>query len=115
MPCCWLAVDIPLSLVLRGLFGLPGLVIALALVTLLVVIVLMAAVSLRMLALTAAGLARTALIVAALTVVSFGVGEAVLGGFGAAVVGLALYIGALAALRPRGLVEAWRYMRVLHD
>ena len=110
-----LAVDIPLSLVLRALLDLRGLVLALGIVTLLVVVVLMAAVSLRMLALTAAGLARTALIVAALTVVSFGLGEAVLGGFGAAVVGLAVYSGALAVLRPRGLVEAWRYMRVLHD
>jgi hypothetical protein len=38
----------------------------------------------------------------------------VLGGFGAAVAGLVIYVGALALLRPRGLVEAWRYVRVLH-
>ena len=89
---------------------------ALAIVTLLVIVALMAAVSRRMLALTLRRLVRTALFVGALD------GRVVrrsrasfLGGFGAAVVGLVLYVERCAALRPRGLVEAWRYMRVLHD
>jgi hypothetical protein len=37
-----------------------------------------------------------------------------LDGFAAAVVGLVLYVASLALLRPRGLVDAWRYVRVLH-
>jgi putative peptidoglycan lipid II flippase len=109
-----LAVDIPLSLAMRAAFGLHGLVLALAFSTFLVVVAMMAAVSVRMLALTAAGLAKTAALVAALVVGSFGLADLVMDGFAAAVLGLALYVGALAVLRPRGLVEAWSYVRVLH-
>jgi peptidoglycan biosynthesis protein MviN/MurJ (putative lipid II flippase) len=110
-----LAVDIGLSFALRALFDLEGLVLALGASTLLVVAALMAFVSMRMLELTMKGLARTALIVAAITFVCFGVPDLLLGGFGAAVIGLVLYVGALALLRPRGLVDAWRYVRVLHQ
>ena len=109
-----LAVDVPLSLGLRELLGLRGLVLALALATFVVVLALMAAVSLRMLVLTVRGLLRIALVVSTLTVAAFGIPDLVLGGFAAAVLGFALYVGALVALRPRGLVEAWRYVRVLH-
>jgi peptidoglycan biosynthesis protein MviN/MurJ (putative lipid II flippase) len=108
-------VDIPLSLALRGLWGLPGLVIALALATFIVVVVLMAAVSRRMLELTMLGLARTALIVGAIAVVSFGVADLIADGAVSAVLGLVLYAGALLTLRPTGLVAAFRYVRVLHD
>ena len=108
------AVDIPLSLGLRALLGLRGLVLALGLSTFLAIVALMAAVSRRMLVVTATGLLRTALLVAGLTVASFGIAELVTGGFAAAVAGLALYVVGLAALRPRGLVDAWRYVRVLH-
>jgi O-antigen/teichoic acid export membrane protein len=108
------AVDIPLSLGMRELLDLRGLVLALALATFGVVLALMAAVSLRMLALTLRGLVRIALVVTALTVAAFGIPNLVTGGFVAAFVGLVLYVGALAALRPRGLVEAWQYVRVLH-
>jgi hypothetical protein len=110
-----LAVDIPLSLGLRAAFDLRGLVIAMALSIFLVIIVLMAAVSMQMLRLTAFGVVRTALLVAALVVVSFGLASLIAGGFAAAVLGLAIYVSALAILRPRGLVEAWQYMRVLHQ
>jgi peptidoglycan biosynthesis protein MviN/MurJ (putative lipid II flippase) len=110
-----LAVDIPLSLAMRALLGLRGLVLALALATLLVIVALMAAVSVRMLVLTIRGLARSALLVAALTVAAFGVPYLVVGATVAAPVGLVIYVGVLAALRPRGLVEAWRYVRVLHS
>jgi hypothetical protein len=109
-----LAVDIPLSLGMRSVLGLRGLVLALALATFLVIVAMMAAVSVRMLVLTVGGLLRTALLVAALTVVSFGVPELVTSGFVAALAGLVIYVAALAVLRPRGLVEAWRYVRVLH-
>lgn len=109
-----LAVDIPLSLGLRAALGLRGLVLALALATFLVIVALMAAVSVRMLVLTVTGLVRTALLVAALTVVSFGVPDLVASGSVAALVGLVIYIAALAVLKPRGLIDAWRYVRVLH-
>jgi peptidoglycan biosynthesis protein MviN/MurJ (putative lipid II flippase) len=108
------AVDIPLSLGFRELLDLRGLVLALALATLLVELALLAAVSVRMLVLTLRGLVRIALFVSALTVAAFGVPDLVMRGFPAAVVGFAVYVAALAALRPRGLVEAWRYVRVLH-
>ena len=75
----------------------------------------MAAVSRRMLVLTSVGLVRTALLITGLAIVSFGLPNLVLGGFAAAFVGLVLYVGILALLRPRGLVEAWRYVRVLHN
>ena len=60
------------------------------------------------------GLARIVLLVGAITFVAFGVGELVADGFAAAVSGLVLYVVALALLRPRGLVDAWRYARVLN-
>src|SRR6266511_3534337 len=110
-----LAVDVPLSLGLRELLGLRGLVLALALATLVVVLALMGAVSLRMLVLTAVGLVRTALFVAALTIASFGIPELVTGGVAAAIAGVLLYVLGFASLRPRGLVDAWRYVRVLHQ
>ena len=110
-----LAVDIGLSFALRALFDLKGLVLALGASTLLVVAALMAFVSMRMLELTMKGLARTALLVGAIAFACFGVPELVLGGFAAAAAGLALYVATLAVLRPRGLVEAWRYVRVLHQ
>jgi len=109
-----LAVDVPLSLGMRALLGLRGLVLALGMVTFLVIVALMAAVSLRMLLLTLTGLVRTALFIAALSVAAFALAELVTGGFIAAVAGLVLYGGALGALRPRGLVESWRYVRSLH-
>jgi hypothetical protein len=109
-----LAVDVPLSLGLRAALGLRGLVLALALATFLAVVALTAAVSMRMLVLTVLGLTRTALLIAALTVASFGLPDLVTSGFIAAFAGLAIYVAVLAALRPRGLVEAWRYVRVLH-
>jgi len=109
-----IGLDIPISLGLRSLLGLRGLVLALALVTFVIVLALMAAISMRMLVLTLVGLTRIALVVTVLTVAAFGLPDLVLGGFGAAVAGLVIYVAALAALRPRGLVEAWRYVRVLH-
>jgi putative peptidoglycan lipid II flippase len=109
-----LAVDVGLSFALRATFDLVGLVLALGASVFLVVGALMAFVSTRMLELTMKGLARVALLVGAITVASFGVGELVLDGFAAAVVGLALYVASLAVLRPRGLFDAWRYVRLLN-
>jgi putative peptidoglycan lipid II flippase len=109
-----LAVDVGLSFALRAAFDLVGLVLALGISVFLVVGALMAFVSTRMLELTMTGLARITLLVGGITFVSFGIGELMLNGFAAAVVGLVLYVGSLAVLRPRGLVDAWRYVRVLH-
>jgi hypothetical protein len=109
-----LAIDIPLSLGMRSLLELRGLVLSLAIATFLVNVALMAAVSLRMLSLTVVGLLRTALLIAALTVVSFGAADLVLNGAAAAVAGLAIYVLVLVVLRPRGLLDAWRYVRALH-
>jgi hypothetical protein len=109
-----LAVDVPLSLGMRAVLGLRGLALAIGMATFVVIVALMAAVSLRMLLLTLTGLVRTALFIAALSVASFGLAELVTGGFLAAAAGLLLYGGALGALRPRGLVESWRYVRSLH-
>ena len=67
----------------------------------------MAAVSRRMLVLTSVGLVRTSLLITALAVVSFGLPNLLLGGFGAALRGpRALVAEILALVRPRGLVEA---------
>jgi hypothetical protein len=71
-------------------------------------------VSVRMLSRTVVGLLRTALLIAALTVVSFGAADLVVNGAAAAVAGLAIYVLVLVVLRPRGLLDAWRYVRALH-
>ena len=76
--------------------------------------VLLFSLSPRALTLAARGLGRLAVIEASLAGLSFGVLAAVLGGFPAAVLGLALYAGLLAVLRPRGLRDAWTYVRALH-
>jgi hypothetical protein len=110
-----LALDVGLSFALRAAFDLVGLVLALGISVFLVVGALMAFVSTRMLELTMKGLVRIALLVGALTFASFGVAELVANGFAAAGVGLVLYVVSLALLRPRGLVDAWRYARMLHQ
>jgi len=109
-----LVVHVPISLALRAAFDLPGLAIALAITTFGVIFALMAAVSSRMLTLTATGLARTALLIGALTTASFGLAALVPNRIVAAVLGLVLYAGTLLVVRPRGLREAWRYVRTLH-
>src|SRR6266540_4006344 len=80
-----------------------------------VIVVLMAGVSMRMLRLAAVGLARAALAVAAIVVAAFALPALVVPAAAAAAIGLALYLGALAVLRPRGLVESWHYVRALHQ
>jgi hypothetical protein len=54
-------------------------------------------------------------VITAFVLVAFGLPSLLLPSIVAAVVGLALYVGALVVLRPRGLVEAWRYVRALHN
>ena len=109
-----LAVHVPLTLGLRDAFGLTGIVLALAVTTFGVLVALAAGVSRRMLALSAIGILRLALAVGFLATASFGVLGLVIGGIPAAMAGLVLYAVLLLAVRPRGLREAWAYVRTLH-
>jgi O-antigen/teichoic acid export membrane protein len=107
-------VHVPVTIALREAFGLPGIAFALALSTCGVIAVLMMAVSPRMLAVSALGLGRLAIRLTFVAGLSFGVLALLVGGVAAAAVGLALYALLLAAIRPRGLREAWAYVRALH-
>ena len=108
------AVHLPVTVALREAFGLPGIAFALALSTCGVIAALMVIVSPRMLAVSALGLGRLAIRLAFVVGLSFGVLALLVGGVAAAAVGLALYALLLAAIRPRGLREAWAYVRALH-
>lgn len=107
------AVHVPLAYALRQGLGLPGIALALALSTFAVVAALLALLSPRALGVAALGLGRLALVAGALAAASFGL-LSLLGGIPGAVLGLAVYVGLLAALRPRGLRDAWAYVRALH-
>jgi hypothetical protein len=109
-----IVVYVPVALALRALFGLPGLALSLGITVFGIIFVLMAAVSRRMLALAARGLVQTAAIVSVFTLVAFGLPALVLPSIVAALVGVVLYLGARAAVRPRGRGEAWRVVRALH-
>ena len=108
------AVQVPISLGLRAWFHLDGLALALGLTTALVLLVLLAAISRQMLALAVVGLARVALGLGGLAAVAFGLAALATSGYAAAVLGFTLYAAALAIVRPRGLREAWGYVRLLH-
>lgn len=109
-----LVVHVPVTLTLRALFGLPGIAVALAVTTFAVLFTMMAAVSRRMLVVSAVELVKLALVLAAITVVAFGGPSLFVPRVAAAVVGLVLYAALLGAVRPRGLREAWSYVRTLH-
>ena len=108
-----LALSVPILLAGRELAGLAGIAAAMAVSTALVLAALLVAVSGGALRRTATELAQLALRVGALAALSFGLAS-LLGGFVGAAVGLAAYAALLAALRPRGLREAWAYVRALH-
>jgi len=107
-------VHVPVTIALREAFGLPGIAFALALSTCGVIAALMMIVSPRMLALSALGLGQLAIRLTFVVGLSFGVLALVAGGITAAAIGLAVYALLLAAIRPRGLREAWAYVRALH-
>jgi peptidoglycan biosynthesis protein MviN/MurJ (putative lipid II flippase) len=109
-----LVLDVPLSLALRELWGLEGLALALGLTTLGVLGALLLALSRRALLAAIASLVRVAFSVGGLAVLSFGAFALVSSDALAAAGGLALYVALLALVRPRGLREAWGYMRELH-
>jgi peptidoglycan biosynthesis protein MviN/MurJ (putative lipid II flippase) len=109
-----LVADVPLSLALRELWGLEGLAVALGLTTLGVLGALLLALSRRALVAAVVSLLRVAVSVGALAVASFGALALVADDALAAGGGLAAYAVLLALVRPRGLREAWGYMRELH-
>lgn len=110
MPPLEILVGVPL----RDLAGLPGIALALAIATVAGLVGLLASLSPRTLLAGARGLGRLTLVEAGLAAIAFGVLALVLGGVAAAVAGLVVYTAALAALRPRGLRDAWAYVRALH-
>lgn len=107
-------VQVPVAWGLARAAGLAGIALSLAATTLLGLAVLMAALSRRTLTLAAFGLGRLAVVETSLAALSFGTLAVAVGGVPAAVAGLAVYALLLAALRPRGLRDAWSYVRALH-
>ena len=101
-----LVLSVPIILAGRELGELAGIALALAASTAIVLAALLVSVSRGALRRTASELGRLAMQVAALALAAFGLAS-LLGG-------LAVYAGLLVALRPRGLREAWSYMRALH-
>ena len=108
------AVHVPIAYGLREWFGLPGIALALATATFLLVGGLLAALSWRMLARVAVGLVRPVALEAGAAALAFGGLGLLMGRLPAALAGLALYAVALGALWRLGLGQAWRYVRALH-
>jgi hypothetical protein len=105
---------IPLGFGLRAAWGLPGIAIANGLATLVVMLGLMAAVSVRALGIAVLGLARLALAVGAATALAFGGLSLVLSPVPAALLGVLVYAAIVYAMRSLGLSDAWSYVRALH-
>ena len=108
-----LVVHLPVSLALRELWGAVGLALALALTTFALLAALLAALSRPALAIAAGGVGRVALVAAAAAALAFAVAWLMPIGAVAALAGLLLYGALLAGVRPRGLGEAWAYVRAL--
>ena len=106
-----LAVQVLLAWVGVELFGLDGLVLSMAVSTLLVLAALLA--QLDAVARGLRGIAIAAFVVSVLAVVAYVPPSLVAVGLLSALVGLALYVGLVAILRPRGLRESWSYLRTL--
>jgi hypothetical protein len=109
-----LIVDVPIEWAARSAFGLTGVALGLAVTTVLVFAALLAVLSARTLARVAEGLVVPVVAIGALGALAFGVAAHLLEPIPAAALGLALYAGLLAAMRPRGLRAAWGYVRALH-
>ena len=109
-----LVLHVPLSLLLREVWGLEGLALALGFTTLAVLAALLLALSRHALVAAARSLVRVAAWVVGLAALTFGVLTLVAGDAVAASAGLLAYALLLGLLRPRGLREAWAYVRELH-
>jgi hypothetical protein len=105
--------QVPIALALRELWGLEGLALALGVTTLGVLAVLLYALSPRALVDAATSLVSVAAWVGAAAALSFGLFTIVSSDAVAAAGGLLTYAALLAVLRPRGLREAWGYVREL--
>jgi putative peptidoglycan lipid II flippase len=106
-----LVLQVPLAWAGSEVLGLDGLALALAAATCLVLAVMLG--NLHALGPAVRGLTTAAAVVAAITAGAFvPVGLLFRAGLAAAL-GLALYTGLLALLRPRGLRVGWRYLRSL--
>jgi hypothetical protein len=108
-----LAVHVPVELGLERAGDLEGVAVGLAATTLLVLAALLAVLSVDTLISTAHGLGALTVLAGALAAGAFGLAALALDGVAAAVVGLAVYTAALVAWRPRGLRDAWAYVRAL--
>jgi hypothetical protein len=107
-------VCIPLGLGLRGVWGLPGIAIAVGLATLVIALGLLSAISPRALVIAAVGLGRLALAIGATAALAFGGLSLALPPVAAASLGVVVYAAVIVSLRSLGLSEAWTYVRSLH-
>jgi hypothetical protein len=108
-------VEVGAVFLLRDLFGIAGVAVALAVTTLAVVLVLVAALSRAALAVVGKGLTQAAVVLGLVALVAFVPFALFLPRPLAAALGLSLYALVLLALRPPGLRTAWVYVRALHD
>jgi hypothetical protein len=112
----WVAVgvlvfQVPLAWAGERLLHLDGLAVSLAIATFIVLAVLLG--ELRVLGTALRGLLVAGAIVGAISVLAFAVPAFGLGAIPSAAVGIALYVGILALVRPSGLRQSWRYLRAL--
>jgi len=106
-----LAAQLLLAWIGVELFELDGLALSLAVSALLVLTALLTQLGAAGRGLR--GIALAAVIVAAFTAVAFVPPRLVAGGTASALVGVALYVALVLAVRPRGLRESWAYLRAL--
>ena len=112
----WVAVgvlvfQVPLAWAGERLLHLDGLAVSLAIATFIVLAVLLG--ELRVLGTALRGLLVAGAIVGAISVLAFAVPAFGLGAIPSAAVGIALYVGIFALVRPSGLRQSWRYLRAL--
>ncbi|MSO57797.1 MAG: hypothetical protein EXQ77_02015 [Thermoleophilia bacterium] len=106
-----LLVHLPLAFAGQALAGLDGLAIALACSTALALCLVLGGLGAARATLVA--LARPTLLVAVLAAAAFLTVGLAIDGPSAAAAGLVAFAALVAALRPAGLIEAWRYLRAL--
>lgn len=98
----------------RAAWELPGIALALALSTFVVVADMLVTISRRTAILALGGILRAGAFVGAAAAIGFGAAAWAADGVAAAVLGAALYAALLAAAARFGLRQAWAYLRALH-
>ncbi len=106
-----LAVQVLLAWLGVEVLELDGLALSMAVSTLVVLVALL--IQLQAVEGGLRGVALAALVVCALTVVAYVPPSLVVDGMPSALAGLAIYVGLVALIRPRGLRESWSYLRAL--